>query len=173
MRYKLKKLVCGFVPVLMLGFMLASCVPPQHRDRISHHSAKVEQAIADQITSGKSLREVVMPPAIVMVFGTLIPITGTILFFTAVIMFLRMQHKRKLLLLEKGMTEEKSKKRSHYFFFLLPGLLLAFTGIGVSIYLPARFGFYGWSVLGGVIPLCLGIAFIVFFKIYNNNLKTQ
>ena len=121
---------------------------------------KINNAIATAIEEGKV--QELMPPTIVMVVAVMVPITTIIGFFIFLVIFTRLWHRRNMAMIEKGVY--KPSKWRWDLIVLFFGLLLSFVGVGVSITATSYFGPQPWTVMSGVLPLFLGIAFLLFYK---------
>jgi len=145
---------------LALAFLVA-CVPAEYRNGTGQDTA-MQQAIAERIKSGNF--KDTLPPTAVMVVGALIPISGSIGFFLVLAFALSQAHKRRMAMIEKGLQPQATRFRWDLL-FLFKGLVLTATGLGISLWMVARYGVHGWSVMGGVIPLLIGIGLIVFYRV--------
>lgn len=102
------------------------------------------------------------PSIAAQIIITIIPIVGIVMGSVVVFFYLLWHHKRTVLLIQKGMyTPQKFDLLS---FSLLAGLLLSGTGIVLTIFLALLEGF-GYGLLGGVIPLALGLSLLVHYWI--------
>lgn len=93
---------------------------------------------------------------------SIIPIVG-IIFFAALIFFALLWHHRETSLRIKNGTEAP-KRFNLRTYVLLVGLCL----IGVGLALTLLFGLMAkisWELLGGLVPLFIGIALVIFYKI--------
>ena len=75
---------------------------------------------------------------------------------------------RVMALIEKGQFERKPFNIKWELFFLFIGLILTLVGIAVSIFMISLHGLHSWTITGGVIPLFIGIAFLIFYKLYSD-----
>lgn len=101
-----------------------------------------------------------MPPTVVLVFGTLIPIAGIIGFFGVIYIFIKLHYKKVNAMIEKGIYESGRIKFKWELLFLFIGLILVFLGPGISLVLIGVIGLYVQSLVMGAIPLLLGIALV-------------
>lgn len=186
----------SIVPVFMVLFMtaglLSGCVPRDKDDKnVSRFPAQnlidtINQKIKDgtlkdsvppEVTS--ALTEVIrtgninrfLPPTSVILFGILIPILTVVGFFAFLIIFIKLYHMRSMALIDKGQYERKPLNIKWELFFLFIGLILAFVGPAISIYMVSLYGLQSWTIFAGIVPLFLGLAFLIFYKVYINMKK--
>ncbi|MDR2601501.1 MAG: hypothetical protein LBC53_03495 [Spirochaetaceae bacterium] len=89
-----------------------------------------------------------------------IPIVGIIMGSVVVFFYLLWNHKRTMLLIQtKQYVRRNFNLRS---FCLLTGLLLTVIGLCLTVFLSLLQGL-SYSLLGGVIPLCCGVTFLIYF----------
>ncbi|MDR1211938.1 MAG: hypothetical protein LBK40_06875 [Spirochaetaceae bacterium] len=91
----------------------------------------------------------------------LIPIVGIVMGSVVVFFYLLWNHRRKVLLIKAGQYSRPDFDLLS--FSLLAGLLLACVGVTVSVFL-ATFRGLDLALLGGIIPLAIGTALIVFYR---------
>jgi hypothetical protein len=92
----------------------------------------------------------------------IIPIVGIVMGSVVVFFYLLWDHKRNTLLIQAG---QYSKPRFDLLTFsLLTGLLLGSVGIALTIFLAIAVG-TGFGLLGGIIPLSMGIGLLAFYGI--------
>lgn len=96
------------------------------------------------------------------VIVAVIPIVGIVMGSVVVFFYLLWSHKEKTLLIERGVYRPNAIELET--FSLLTGLLLGCVGAVLSALFLAKDGF-SYSVLGGLIPLALGIGLLVFYGI--------
>jgi hypothetical protein len=90
-----------------------------------------------------------------------IPIAGIVMGSVVVFFYLLWNHRRKVLLIKAGQYSRPDFDLLS--FSLLAGLLLVCVGATVSVFLAAFRGF-DLALLGGTIPLVLGIALLIFYR---------
>jgi putative Mn2+ efflux pump MntP len=90
-----------------------------------------------------------------------IPIVGIIMGSVVVFFYLLWNHRRKVLLIKAGQYSRPDFDLLS--FSLLAGLLLVCVGITISAFLAAFRG-PGLELLGGIIPLALGTALLLFYR---------
>jgi hypothetical protein len=93
---------------------------------------------------------------------SVIPIVGIVSGGTVVFFYLLWRHREISLQIKMGHTPKKLNLR---LFALLSGILLLCVGIVLTVIFVFLTGL-SYTLLGGLLPLALGIGFIVFFKIY-------
>ncbi len=166
----MKKTILMMFSAMMLVLVIISCAPPGH-GRPPHHNGDcfhdnaVKGAIAERIRDGESIREILPPPG-VMIAGVMVPISGIIGFFAALILFLNMHHKKVTLMIEKGIYQPKPLNIKWDMIFMLIGVLTSFTGIGVSLFMIGYYGVHPWTFATGSIPFFVGIGFIVLAALF-------
>lgn len=90
----------------------------------------------------------------------IIPIVGIVMGCVVVFFYLLWSHKERTLMIERGLFDPKPFDLEA--FSLLAGILQLAVGITLSIVLGIIDGF-NYSILGGLIPLALGLGFLAFF----------
>ncbi|MCP4130089.1 MAG: hypothetical protein GY754_03630 [bacterium] len=166
-----RKMICLLVLTIMLAPIVVTAADYAYPGKAIQHSEsleKINDAVAHAIKEGK-LKDM-MPPTIVMVFGVMVPITAIAGFFTFLIVFVKLNHRRSILMIEKGVTQPVVKRRWDLA-FLFVGLILSFLGVGISLTTVSYFGPQPWTFMSGVIPLFIGIAFLLFYRL--SDLKNQ
>ncbi len=93
---------------------------------------------------------------------SIIPIVG-IVFFAALMFFVLLWHHREVSLRIRSGTEQP-KKFNLKTYALLAGLCLTAVGLALTG-LFVLMSHVDWSLLGGLIPLSLGIALIIFYRV--------
>jgi hypothetical protein len=91
-----------------------------------------------------------------------IPIVGIVAGAFVIFSYLLWSHHRQMALIKSGQWKPVHFNIS--MFSLLTGLLLTIVGIVLTIFFALLRGL-DWALLGGIIPLALGIAFLVFFTV--------
>jgi len=145
--------------ILTIGF---SCKEDK-KDYISDD--KIVEALSERIREGGTIKDV-LPPTIVLVFALLVPISAIIGFFVFIGLLVKHHNKKVLAMIEKGIYEPKPLNFKWEILLLFIGIILSFAGPGVSLTVVGFAGLETWAVMTGLIPLCLGIALIVFYIIY-------
>ncbi len=108
-----------------------------------------------------------MPPAglisegivsiLMIVCGFAIPIIGILLFFKLMMNLTSAKHEEKMAMIEHGLTEPPRARKGN-------GLLVAglvFTGIGIALVLGIPIAGEASGIVGGFIPLFMGLALIL------------
>ncbi len=102
------------------------------------------------------------PTAAAQVLIAIIPIVGIVVGSVVVFFTLLWTHRRRMAMLQRGITP------SHSFDFdtfgLLMGMLSTGVGAALSLFFLVKEGF-SYSLLGGLIPLSVGISLLVFYRI--------
>lgn len=91
-----------------------------------------------------------------------IPIVGIVMGCVVVFFYLLWAHRERMLMVERGLYEGKSLDLDT--FCLLAGILLSAVGVTLSVVFVLIAGF-SYSLLGGLIPLALGLGFLGFFAL--------
>ncbi len=93
---------------------------------------------------------------------SIIPIVGIVMGAVVIFFYLLWSHKERAILIDRGLYQRPVFELDT--FCLLAGLLLAGIGIALTVVLALMDGL-GYAVLGGVIPLAIGSAFLVFYSL--------
>jgi len=91
-----------------------------------------------------------------------IPIVGIFMGSVVVFFYLLWNHRRKVLLIKAGQYLKPNFDLLS--FSLLTGLLLTSIGISLTVFL-AIMRNAGYGLLGGIIPLAMGIGFLLYYII--------
>jgi hypothetical protein len=91
-----------------------------------------------------------------------IPIVGIVMGGVVVFFYLLWSYKAKMLMIDRGVYRPNTIELDT--FSLLTGLLLGCVGAVLSVLFLAKDGF-SYSVLGGFIPLALGVGLLLFYGI--------
>jgi hypothetical protein len=94
---------------------------------------------------------------------SIIPIVGIVCGGIVVFFYLLWRHRETSLLIKTGQTPKKLNLK---LFALLIGILLVCVGVVLTVIFLVLMGI-SYPLLGGLIPLALGIGFIVFYKLYS------
>jgi len=148
--------------VLIIFTMGFSC-KEEKKDLMSDD--KIVDALSERIKEGGTIKDV-LPPTIVLVFGTMIPISAIVGFFVFIGLLVKNHNKKVMAMIEKGIYEPKPSNFKWDILLLFIGIILAFVGPGVSITVVGFFGIESWAVMTGLIPFCLGLALIAFYIVY-------
>jgi hypothetical protein len=182
-----KRGIFAFTLLLAATIIITGCVPKEKRGKFPfHHESneimqiiteklkdgtlkdtlppELEKAVIERIKTGKV--QDFLPPTSVMVAGIMIPIISIIAFFALLVFLARLYHIRTLARIEKGDLERRPIKFRWELIVLFLGLILAFLGPAISIYTISLFELQSWTITSGIIPLFIGIALLVFYKIY-------
>jgi hypothetical protein len=103
-----------------------------------------------------------VPSVAAQVVIAVIPIVGIVMGCVVVFFYLLWSHKEKVLMIERGVYKPLSIELET--FALLTGLLLGGVGTVLTALFIAKDGL-DFSLLGGLIPLALGIGLLVFYAI--------
>lgn len=90
----------------------------------------------------------------------IVPIVGIVMGSVVVFFYLLWNHKRKMLLIQTKQYKEPSFDIDT--FSLLAGLLLGTVGLCLTVFMVLTIG-RGMGLLGGIIPLSIGFALLVFY----------
>lgn len=98
----------------------------------------------------------------------IIPIVGIVMASVVIFFYLLWNHRQKTLLIKVG--QYRKEEFNLYSFSLLCGLLLSTAGIALTILLLIIEG-ASYGLLGGVIPLSIGIGLIAHYMIKRSEKK--
>jgi len=94
----------------------------------------------------------------------IIPIVGIVMGSAVVFFYLLWDHRRRTLLIKAG--QYRPPRFDLTAFSLLTGLLLASTGLALTIFLGAALGAKAsYGLLGGIIPLAVGVGLLSYYVI--------
>ena len=96
------------------------------------------------------------------VIVSIIPIVGIVMGSVVVFFYLLWNHKRRTLLIKAGQFQRPDFDLLA--FSLLAGLLLSTVGLALTIFLAIALG-VNFGLLGGIIPLAVGIGLLVYYGI--------
>jgi hypothetical protein len=102
------------------------------------------------------------PSAAVQVVISVIPIVGIVMGSVVIFLYLIFNHKQKILMIEKGISRKSGIDLILLSFF--SGMALTGVGFGLTLFFILKDGI-SYGMLSGLIPLSLGISFIIFFAI--------
>jgi RsiW-degrading membrane proteinase PrsW (M82 family) len=95
---------------------------------------------------------------------SIVPIVGIVMGCMVVFFYVLWGHRERMLMIERGQYEPKPFQLE--VFSLLAGILLSFLGLVLTIVFilvsPA-----GYALLGGLIPLSLGIGLLAFYLLHS------
>jgi hypothetical protein len=100
---------------------------------------------------------------------SVIPIVGIVIGGIVVFFYLLWRHKEILLQIKTGVVPKKINIK---LFSLLIGILLLCVGSVLSIIFVVLAGI-SYTLLGGLVPLAIGVGFIVFYKIYPDSVTHE
>ena len=96
------------------------------------------------------------------VIVSIIPIVGIVMGSVVGFFWLLWNHKRRTLLIKAGQFQRPEFDLLN--FSLLAGLLLGIVGLVLTVFLAIGLGF-SFGLLGGIIPLALGIGLLTYYGI--------
>ena len=102
----------------------------------------------------------VITSAAAQVIIAIIPIVGIVIGAVVIFFYLLWYHRRKTLLINAG--QYKPQNFDLRSFSLLAGLLLSCVGIAVTVLLAILEG-ASYGLLGGIIPLSVGVGLLIFY----------
>jgi hypothetical protein len=95
---------------------------------------------------------------------TIIPIVGIVMGAVVIIVFLRWNHQQRMALIDQGIAPPRMLDLRA--FSLLAGLLSGAVGLALTVVqLILAQGDAGYGLLGGVIPLAVGIGFLGYYGV--------
>ncbi|HOX17723.1 MAG TPA: hypothetical protein PKW82_04635 [Spirochaetales bacterium] len=101
-----------------------------------------------------------MPSAASQVLVSIIPIVGIVMGSVVIFFWMLWSHREKVAMIEKGLYRPASLDL--VILSLFAGILLSSVGAVLTVMLSLLDGF-GYGLLGGVIPLAVGIGLVVFY----------
>jgi hypothetical protein len=105
---------------------------------------------------------------VVQVIIAIIPIVGIVMGAVVVFFYLLWNHRCRALLIKTGHYDKPDFDLQS--FSLLVGLLLTCVGSSLTVFLALIQG-TGYGLLGGIIPLSIGIGFLVYYGIRRGDKK--
>jgi hypothetical protein len=90
-----------------------------------------------------------------------IPIVGIVMGSVVVFFYLLWNHRRKTLLIKTGHYVRPDFNL--HTFSLFTGLLLSCVGLSLTIFLAVMVQGLNYALLGGIIPLSIGVGLLVFY----------
>ena len=103
-----------------------------------------------------------MSSSAAQVIISIIPIVGIVMGSVVVFFYLLWNHKRRTLLIKAGQFQRPDFDLLT--FSLLTGLLLGSVGLALTVFLAIALG-VNFGLLGGIIPLSIGIGFLTYYRI--------
>jgi hypothetical protein len=103
-----------------------------------------------------------MPIGAAQVIVAVIPIVGIVMGCVVLFFYFLWSHIEKMMMIEKGIYQPK--RFDPYVFSLLSGLLMTGVGAALTFLFLALDGFQ-YSVIGGVLPLTIGVCLLIFYRI--------
>jgi hypothetical protein len=100
------------------------------------------------------------------VIVSIIPIVGIVMGSVVIFFYLLWNHKRRTLLIRAGQFQRPDFDLST--FSLLTGLLLTTVGLAMTVFLAIALG-VNFGLLGGIIPLAIGIGLLAYYGIKRND----
>jgi hypothetical protein len=154
--------------------------PDQEKKKVES-ADDVGKAISKRMAEGESMFKILgipepedyMPDTFDLILLWTIPFSALIGIVTLVIVITKRRNERIIAMIEKGITPDEATLKMFRpkpfrwdLFSLLMGLVLILGGLGVSLFKIGKEGIDQWYL--GVIPLLVGVAFIIFYRIYVN-----
>jgi hypothetical protein len=139
----------------------------------------VGDALGKRMAEGESLFKILgipepedyMPNTFDLILLWSIPFSALIGIVILVMVITKRRNERIIAMIEKGITPDETTLKMFRprpfrwdLFSLLMGLILILGGLGVSLFKIGKEGIDKWYL--GVIPLLVGVAFIIFYRIY-------
>lgn len=136
------------------------------------------EALTRRMSEGEDMFDIfgisdLMPTTFDLVLLWLIPMSVLVSVIVLVVILSRRRHQRIMAMIEKGVFKEgelakyQPKPYNWRLLILLTGLVLVMGGIGYSLFMIGQDGIEQWYV--GTIPLLVGVAFLIFNRIYYKN----
>ena len=114
------------------------------------------------------MESAVVSPAAQLIIAAIIPIVGIVIGGVLIFFYLLWRHREISLQIKLG--SYRPTQFNLKLFSLLTGLLLTGIGLVLTLLLGIIQGF-SYPLLGGLLPLIIGISFLVFFKFCPANSK--
>lgn len=111
------------------------------------------------------MNEIAATPA-AQVIVSVIPIVGIVIGGTVIFFYLLWRHMQIKLLIKSG--NYKPVRFDIKLFALLTGILLTGVGIVLTVLIGIIEGFT-YPLLGGLVPLIIGICLVIFYKVYKDS----
>jgi hypothetical protein len=110
-----------------------------------------------------------MTSSAAQVIVSIIPIVGIVMGSVVIFFYLLWNHKRRTLLIKAG--QFKRPDFDLLTFSLLTGLLLSSVGLALTVFLAIALG-VNFGLLGGVIPLAVGIGLLAYYGIRRGDMPS-
>jgi small-conductance mechanosensitive channel len=168
---RLAAVICLFSLFTLIAI---SCVPEDFTKNELLDTVKnsdLDSAIAERVRE-HGIKDL-FPPTIVMVIGVFIPIIAITGIFLVLVIFIGLYYKKVMAMIEKGTYSPKPIHVRWDLICLLLGIILVFVGPGISVTASAFFGMRLWTIASGLIPLLVGIAFLIFYKFLKKQIKVK
>jgi hypothetical protein len=156
----------------------------QEKEKQAEKEEDIGDAMKKRMDQGESMFEIIgipspedyMPTTFEFFLLILIPLSVIVAVVIMIVMITKRRHQRVMAMIEKGILPD-AKSINNYratqfrwdVFLLLTGLILGFGGIGFSLFMMGQKGADQWYV--GVIPFLVGVALLVFHKIFYRKKK--
>jgi len=156
----------------------------QEKEKQAEKEEDIGDAMKKRMDEGESLFDIIgipsvedyMPTTFEVVLLWLIPFSVIVAVVILIMLVTKRRHQRILAMIEKGILPD-AEAISHYkatqfrwdVFLLLTGLIMGLGGIGFSLFMMGQKGADQWYV--GVIPFLVGVALLVFHKIFYKKKK--
>jgi len=101
---------------------------------------------------------------------SIIPIVGIVMGSTVIFFYLLWNYRRRVMLIKAG--HYSRPEFNILTFSLLSGLLLSSVGIALTLFLSLAVEGVSYGLLGGIIPLAMGIGLLAFYLIKRREIKT-
>ena len=103
------------------------------------------------------------------VIVSIIPIVGIVMGSVVVFFYLLWNHRRRVLLIKAGQYQRPDFDLLS--FSLLAGLLLTTVGLALTVFLAIALR-VNFGLLGGIIPLAIGIGLLTYYGIRRNDRRS-
>lgn len=154
-------------------------VEPDQEKKKTTEEDDVGEALGKRMAEGESLFKILgipepedyMPTTLDLVILWSIPFSALIGIVILVIVITKRRNERIIAMIEKGITPDaanlkmfRPKPFRWELFSLMMGLVFILGGLGVSLFKIGKEGIDQWYL--GVIPFFVGVALIIFYRIY-------
>lgn len=150
----------------------------QKAEKEKAEEQKEEDWMTSRMKEGESMFEIlgideVMPTTFDLFLLWLLPALIIVALLVLIVIFSKRRHQRAMAMIEKGAYQDKDitkympKPYNWRLITALTGLVLVLGGIGLSLFMIGEKGIEKWHT--GIIPLFVGVAFLIFHLVYFKN----
>jgi hypothetical protein len=152
---------------------------PDQEKKKAEKEDDVGDALGKRMAEGESLFKILgipepedyMPTTLDLIILWSIPFSALVGIVILVVVITKRRNERIIAMIEKGITPDESTLKMFRpkpfrwdLFSLMMGLVFILGGLGVSLFKIGKEGIGQWYL--GVIPILVGVAFLIFYRIY-------